>query len=70
LDIIGVSELFCADRDSRAVLSGYYNIITSCRSVDDRGGVGLCIKDSIREDPSVPHVYESLFIEMETEIQK
>ena len=70
-DLIGVSEVFRADRDPRVVLSGYHNILTRCRNDDGRGGVGLFVKDSInfrvREDLSVfiPHVYESLFIEVE-----
>jgi hypothetical protein len=75
-DIIGVSEVFRADRDTRVVLSGYHNIIMRCRNDESRGGVGLFIKDSInfkvRDDLSVfiPHVYESLFIEMENESHK
>ena len=72
-DVIGVSEVFRVDRDPRIVLPGYHNIITRCRNEDGRGGVGLFIKDSInfkvREDLSVfiPHVYESLFVEVENE---
>ena len=62
-DIIGLSEVFCADRDSRLVLPGYHNIITRCRDDGGRGGVGLFIRDTInyrvRTDLSVfiPHVY-------------
>ncbi|KAK2149304.1 hypothetical protein LSH36_455g01026 [Paralvinella palmiformis] len=54
----------------------YHNIITRCRNEDGRGGAGLFIKDSInfkvREDLSVfiPHVYESLFVEVENESYK
>jgi hypothetical protein len=71
-----VSEVFHVDRDPRIVLPGYHNIITRCRNEDGRGGVGLFIKDSInfkvREDLSVfiPHVYESLFVEVENESHK
>ena len=71
-DYIGISEVFRCDRDQRIRLSGYHNIITRCRDPTDgcRGGVALFIKDSltykIRDDLSVfiPHVYESLFVEL------
>jgi len=50
-----------------------FDIITRCRNDD---GIGLYIKDSInfkvREDLSIfiPHVYESLFVEVENESHK
>ena len=72
-NIIGLSEVFCADRDPRVVISEYHNIITWRRNDDRRGGVELFIKDSInlkvREDRFVfiQHVYESIVIEMEIE---
>ena len=54
--VIGVSEIFRTDRESRIVLPGYHNVITRCRNEDGRGGVGLFRKDSInfkvREDLS------------------
>ncbi len=43
-DVIGMSEIFRADRDPRVILPGYHNIITRCRNDDGRGGVGLFYK--------------------------
>jgi len=69
-DFIGISEIFNCDRDDRLSLSGYHPLISQTRKDDGRGGVGIFIKDhihySIRHDLSVfiPHVYESLFIEI------
>jgi len=69
-DFIGISEIFNCDKDSRLVLPGYHNIITRCRNNGNGGGVGLFVKDEfdfkIRNDLSVfvPHVFESLFIEI------
>jgi len=54
----------------RLKLPGFHDILTQCRSDGFMGGVGLFIKDSInfkvRHDLSVfiPHVHESLFIEI------
>lgn len=77
-DFIGISEVFRCDRDQRISLPGYHTIITRVRELHDdyRGGVALFIKDSldfkIRDDLSVfiPHVFESLFIEVESESGK
>jgi len=71
-DFIGISEVYRCDRDMRISLPGYHNIITRVRDINDdcRGGVGLFTKDNIdfkvRDDLSVfiPHVFESLFIEI------
>ena len=71
-DVIGLSEVFRCDLDQRISLSGYHKIITRCRSTDtSRGGVALFIKENIdykvRDDLSVfiPHVFESLFVELQ-----
>ena len=69
-DFIGLSEIFKCDNDLRLGLPGYHNLITRCRDRGNRGGVGLFIRENlnykIRDDLSVfiPHVYESLFIEL------
>ena len=71
-DYIGISEVFRCDLDQRISLPGYHKFITRCREINDdnRGGVGLFVRESmdykIRDDLSVfiPHVYESLFIEL------
>ena len=69
-DVVGMSEVYRCERDSRLALPGYHNLITRCRDDDGRGGVGLSIKESInfkvRHDLSVfiPHVFESLFVEI------
>jgi len=74
--IIGVSEIFRANRDTRIVLPAYHNTITRCRNDEGRGSVDLFLKDTIRfkvrEDLSVfiPHVYEPLFVEVENESHK
>ena len=71
-DVVGISEVFKCDLDGRLKLPGFQNIITRCRESGSRGGVGLFIKDNInfkiRDDLStfIPHVYESLFIEIST----
>ena len=75
-DVIGISEAFQCENDTRLKLSGYQNFISRCREQGNRGGVGLFIKDSInykiREDISVfiPYVFESLFIEIESHLNK
>ena len=71
-DYIGISEVFRCDRDHRLHIPGYHDIITRCRDKTDdcRGGVALFVKETIdfkvRNDLSVfiPHVYESLFVEI------
>ncbi len=69
-DFIGISELWKCDVDCRLGLPGYHKLIARNRDDDNRGGVGLYIKDTInyiiRNDLSVfiPHVFESLFIEI------
>ena len=75
-DLIGISEVYRCEFDSRLTLPGYHDLITRCRDDGSRGGVGLFIKDNInfkiRDDISVfiPHVFESLFIEMKTKSRK
>ena len=75
-DLIGVSEVFRCDNDSRLILPGYHDLITRCRDNGTRGGVGLFVKDcfnyKIRDDLSVfiPHVFESLFIELSSRDSK
>ncbi len=69
-DFIGFSELYRCDNDSRLCLPGYHALISLCRDDGPRGGVGLFMKNDlnykIREDISVfiPHVFESLFVEI------
>ena len=69
-DIIGISEIFRTAGDTRLKLPGYHELLSRCRDDSPRGGVGLFISDNInfkiREDLSVfiPHVFESLFIEI------
>lgn len=75
-DVIGLSEVFKCDRDDRLHLQNYQKLLTRTRDDSVRGGVGLFIKDGIdyhiREDLSVfiPHVYESLFIEIHSNSMK
>ena len=75
-DVIGISEIFNCKRDERLHLTGYQNLITRTREDDVHGGVGLFIKDGldykIRDDLSVfiPHIYESLFIELPSTSKK
>ena len=75
-DVIGISEAFQCENDTRLKLPGYQNFISRCREQGNRGGVGLFIKDSInykiREYISVfiPYVFESLFIEIESHLNK
>jgi hypothetical protein len=69
-DVIGISEIYRCEHDSRLFLPGYHDLITKCRNDGPRGGVGVFIKDTInyklREDLSVfiPHIFESIFIEI------
>ena len=71
-DLIGLSEVFNCDNDSRLLLPGYHKLITRNREDGTRGGVGLFTKDNIvfkiRHDLGVfiPHVIESLFVEIGT----
>lgn len=75
-DLIGISEAFRCDQDARLSLPGFHDLLTRCRDDGSRGGVGLFIKDNInfkiREDLSVfiPHVFESVFIEMGSKSEK
>ena len=54
----------------RLALTGYHKLIKRCREDDSHGGVGLFVKENIniklREDLSIfiPHVFESIFIEI------
>jgi len=60
----------------RLKLSGYQELISRCRDDGPRGGVGLFVRDGInfkiREDICVflPHIFESLFIEIINESAK
>ena len=69
-DLIGISEAFRCELDSRLSLPGFHELVTRCRDDGSRGGVGLFIKDDIhfkiRDDLSVfiPHIFESIFIEI------
>jgi hypothetical protein len=71
-NIIGISEVFECDRDSRLNLPGFHNILKRTRPDCKRGGIGLFVRNDlqfkIREDLSVfiPHIFESLFIEIFT----
>ena len=71
-DFIGLSEVFDCSRDQRLNLPGFHNLISRTRADSTRGGVGLFLKENlnfkIRNDLSVfiPHVFESLFIEIIT----
>ena len=75
-DLIGISEAFRCDLDSRLSLPGFHELITRCRDDGSRGAVGLFIKDDInlkiRKDLSVfiPHVFESIFIEIDSKSEK
>ena len=44
-DLIGVSEVFCCDNDTRLTLPGFQNLITCCR--DDGGWSWTFIKENI-----------------------
>ena len=74
-DIIGVSEVFECDRDSRLNLPGFHNFIKRTRHDCKRGGIGLFVREDlhfkVREDLSVfiPHIFESLFIEIITSVK-
>ena len=69
-DILGLSEIFRTTCDIRLILPGYHELVSRCRDDGPRGGVDLFIRkninDKIREDISsfVPHIFESLFIEI------
>ena len=75
-DMIGVSEVYRCENDSRLSLPGYHDLLTRCREDGARGGVGLFVKDNInyivRDNLSVfiPHVFESLFIELVSKANK
>ncbi len=53
-DIIGFSEAYRCDMDTRLALPGYHSLITRSRLNGSRGGVGLfiksCIQYKVRED--------------------
>ena len=69
-DVIGISEIFRCEHDTRLSFPGYHDLLSRCRTDSSRGGVGLFIKDSfnfkIREDLSIfiPHIIETLFVEI------
>ena len=72
-DVIGLSEIFRISPNICYNLEGYHNFEYKIRPDDDdgRGGVGIFVKENInfkvRHDLSVfiPHVIETLFIELE-----
>ncbi|KAK2143559.1 hypothetical protein LSH36_832g01015, partial [Paralvinella palmiformis] len=55
--LIGVSEIFKSNRESRLDLQGYHNLITRCRKYGARRGVELFIREyinlKIREYPFI-----------------
>ena len=69
-DFIGLSEVFKCENDDRLQLPGYQKLITRTRENNNRGGVGLFVKEGInikvRENLGVfiPHMYESLYVEI------
>jgi hypothetical protein len=71
-DFIGICEAYRCENDMRLKLPGYNDLISRSRTSGSRGGVGLFINDNIsykiRDDISVfiPHVFESVFVEMES----
>jgi len=75
-DVIGISEIFNCERDDRLYIPGFQKLLMRCRPDSIRGGIGLFIKEGIdyrvRDDLSVfiPHVYESLFIEIPSKSHK
>ena len=40
-DVIGISEIYKCNGDTRLSLDGYYKLISRCRREGSRGGVGL-----------------------------
>ena len=72
-DVIGISEIYQCQNDSRLSLPGYHKLISRCRSLGNRGGVGIFIKDSlnycIRQYISIfiPHICETVFIEIKND---
>ncbi len=71
LDIVGITEVFGLSK-SEYSLPGYHPLEFKTRhdTNDSRGGIGVFIKDTfeykIRQDISIfiPHVFESLFLEL------
>ncbi|KAK2142464.1 hypothetical protein LSH36_951g01001, partial [Paralvinella palmiformis] len=70
-NFIDISEVFRCDPDQRLSLPGFHEIKTRLRDMNvDYRGVALLIKKSldikIRDDLSVfiPHMFESLFVEL------
>ena len=70
--VIGISEIYKCQNDSRLSLPGYHKLISRCRSVGNRGGVGIFKKDSLNycvRDISVyiTHICETVFIEIKND---
>ena len=71
-DVIGISECYRHEYDNRIHLEGYHDIVSRNRKEGRKGGIGLFINETIkfkvRDDISVfiPHVFESIFVELET----
>ena len=77
-DVIGLSETFTIGQTIDYSLEGYHKPIFKCRDEHDdgHGGIGMYIRENIqfkiRDDISVfiPHVMESLFVEINTNKNK
>ncbi len=72
-DVIGITEIFHVHKDISYKMDGYHPLLYNTRSRENgsRGGVGIYVRDHLtyidRPDISVfiPHVFESLFIEVQ-----
>ena len=60
-DLIGLSEVFNCDIDSRLSLPGYHKLITQNREDGTRGGVALFIKDNIYRPNTAPKADIDIF---------
>ena len=75
-DFIGISEIYKCPNSERLKLTGYHNILIRCREDGPRGGVGLFVREhlnyKLRDDIGVfiPHIFESLFIEIINSVGK
>jgi exonuclease III len=71
-DIIGITEVFKTPPNLNLDMNGYQPLITKTRpnENDNRGGVGMFIKEGITSIPRpdlsvfIPHVIETLFVEI------
>ena len=77
-DIVGLTEIFRIPKNVTYTIDGYHPLQFNTRPENDdgRGGVGLFINNNLnyilREDLSIflPHVFESLFVEISINKQK